>query len=173
MTHKHTYSLAEVERLTGIPAEEVHARIWRGELSGDGNVAMPTNRQAGFVNAETMAALEREGRQRKPAAPAPPAPWQVFQAIPLAQAAEELGITSKELERLLVQGELEGPLLNRRYTGVMHGSLTAYQNRQAVQQAVEAAQAVAPEAVAADAASQGVTVDPSFLDALKRFLTGK
>lgn len=65
MTNKHTHSLAEVESQIGIPAEEIHARIWRGELTGDGNVAMPSDRRFGTVNTETFEKLHHEARIRR------------------------------------------------------------------------------------------------------------
>ncbi len=174
MTHKRTYTLAEVAGLTGIPAEEVHARLWKGELPGDGNVAMPGSRTTGTVNAETLARLEQEGRLRSAApTPAPQPTRQHFQAVPLAHAAQELGIPQVELEQLLVKGELEGPVLNHRFTGVTHASLEAYRERRRFQEAVEASLIPAPADVTARAARQGVKVEYLSIDALKRLLSSK
>lgn len=127
------HSIAEAAGLTGIPAQEIHARIWRGDLPGDGNIAMPGNTSSGFINAETLALLEREARaaraSRHTAVPDVPQTRNLYMAMPLAHVALELQVPVGEVERLLVVGELEGPVLNHRYTGVSYASLAAYQER--------------------------------------------
>jgi len=175
--YSNRYSLAEVAGITGIPAEEIHERVRKGEFTGDGNMAMPSNHRAGFVNAETFALLEQEGRTRKGDSPAiPSAPRHLYQAIPLDQAAQELGITKKDLELLLVKGDLEGPVLNHRHTGVTHASLEAFRKRQRdmkVAEAVEAAMIAAPPDLTEEFARQGLKVNFLSLTALKQFVAGR
>nr|WP_320133183.1 hypothetical protein [uncultured Holophaga sp.] len=177
MDTKHTYSLAQVEGMTGIPAEEVHSRIWRGELPGDGNMAMPGNRRAGTVNEATMEQLVGECRARRVAAiQPPPVTRSHFQAIPLDQAALELGVTKQVVEGLLYKGELEGPMLNQRYTGVTPGSLRTYIRRQEEASLMEAVEQVLVPAEVDDPgvyAQQGVRVDLLSLEGLKAILTGR
>lgn len=95
------HSISEAAQLSGIPAEVIHARIFSGDLSGEGNAAMPGNRQAGTVNGVTLERLIHEGKaaQQQPPTPAPVrVEW--FQSVTL-DAAAELGISSREVEGLL------------------------------------------------------------------------
>jgi hypothetical protein len=124
-------SISEAANLSGIPVEEIWGRIWHGELPG---TAMPSNRQAGTVSGETVERLVMEGRGRIAAGVVNPAytprSKDVYRHLPMDQAAAELGIPVRDLEWLLVRGELEGPVLNHRHTGVDRASLAAYQDRQ-------------------------------------------
>lgn len=176
-TRTTTYSLAQVEGMTGIPAEEVHNRIWKGLLPGDGNVAMPMNRRSGTVNAETMEMLAVEARSRQSAGnPEPPAQRYHTQAVPIQQVADELGLTVREVEGLLYKGQLEGPMLNRRYTGVTPQSLSTYRNRQEQASLVESVEAVLIPAELGSqetCASQGIRVRLLSLHNLKAVLTGR
>lgn len=177
MDTKHTYSLGEVEGMTGIPAEEIHARLWKGELPGDGNTAFPGNRRGGSVNAETLEKLATEAHLRRSAPVQQPVSTRThFQALPLEQAAGELGMTVREVEGLLHKGELEGPMLNHRYTGVTHASLSAYRKRQEDALRVEAVEAAMIPATVDDPERyerQGMKVEMLSLDRLKAFLTGR
>lgn len=178
MTHTiPTYTLTQVEATTGIPAEEVHARLWKGELPGEGNTAMPGNRRFGTVNAETMEKLATEGRLRRTAVVEQPVIQRNhFQALPIGQVAEELGMTVREVEGLLYKRELEGPMLNHRYTGVTHASLSAYRKCQEDALRVEAVEAALIPATVDNPElydRQGIKVEMFSLDRMKAFLTGR
>jgi len=125
-------SIAEAADLSGIPVEEIHARIFRGELPGDGNIAQPGNRQSGFVNAGTLERLRAEGRGRTVTGTVNPgagAHRHFYREAPIAEAAADLGMTVQDVELLLLHGELEGAFCHPRWIGVRHESLTAFQER--------------------------------------------
>lgn len=129
MIDPHKVSLAQAANLSGIPVEEIHTRIYRGELPGEGNLAMPGNRTAGFVNGETLDRLCAEGKVRQSAA-VPYAEsgtrFHVYREMPIEQAAAELGMTVREVEVLLVNQELEGAFCFPRWVGVRHESLASF-----------------------------------------------
>jgi len=52
-----------------------------------------------------------------------------YQTLPMDQVAAELGVTVRDVEGLLVSGELEGIPWGTRWSGVRPASLEAYRNR--------------------------------------------
>jgi len=132
MTDTHKISIIEAANLSGIPVEEIHSRVFRGDLPGDGNLAMPGNRAAGFVNAGTLERLISEGRGRTITGTLNPTlgiRFHVYMTLPIAQAALELDMTVREVEALLVAQKLEGSFCHPHWVGVKHGSLAAFQER--------------------------------------------
>jgi hypothetical protein len=119
-------SLFEAAALSGIAASELHGMIWRGELAG---VAFPGNREMGHLPEGAIERLIGAQRMKEPHA----VPMQLtrahFQAIPLEQAAADLGLTILEVERLLSQGKLEGTYIHPRWTGVKSLSLALYREQ--------------------------------------------
>ncbi len=131
MSETHKVSIIEAANLSGVPVEEIHSRIFRGDLPGDGNLAMPGNRSAGFVNAGTLERLIAEGKGREVVGTVNPSlgvRFHVYMTLPIDQAAVELGMTVREVETLLVSGTLAGSFCHPRWTGVKHASLADYQN---------------------------------------------
>jgi hypothetical protein len=128
-------SIIEASNQSGIPVEEIHSRVFRGELPGDGNLAMPGNRTSGFVNAETLVRLVAEGKGRIAMGVPNPTPSNrrhLYRDAPIAQAAEDLGMTVWEVELLLLHRKLEGSFCHPRWVGVRHESLAAYKDQQTV-----------------------------------------
>jgi hypothetical protein len=132
MNETHKVSLIEAANQSGIPVEEIHARVFRGDLPGDGNIAMPGNRNSGFVNARTLERLITEGRGRHATGTHTPAPgirFHVYMTLPIDQAAAELGMSVRDVELLLVNREMEGSYCYPRWVGVKHQSLANYKDR--------------------------------------------
>ncbi len=126
-------SIIEAADQSGIPAEEIYSRILRGELPGEGNIAMPGSRGSGFVNARTLERLVLEGRGRIDTGTVSASSgmrFHVYMTLPIAQAAEELCMTVREVEQLLVDQVLVGAYCFPRWVGVKHESLSAFKNSQ-------------------------------------------
>jgi hypothetical protein len=126
------HTLAEASKLSGIPVEEIHNRVWRGDLPG---IAAPGSRQVGTISGETLERLIAEQQQaRQESRVAVPDTHRAkswgYQAVPVAYAAGELGVTVAEVERLIAAGEIEGMTYNYpRWVTVRVESLEAYRQR--------------------------------------------
>lgn len=128
------HTIGEAAMRSGLPVEEVHGRVWRGELPG---VANPGG-CLGTVSGETLEALVNEGKARRAAAvgqPVAPLARHHFQDYPIEQAAIELGISAREVEGLILKGELEGRYCAPRWVAVRRDSLESYRQRTGAKQA--------------------------------------